>query len=668
MIHYFVAGILDLIFGAIALTKKRDGTTKAFALAACSIAAWSFELFVLSSLENKFWRETLFHILRVGMFLIPPALALLTWRLIGSRSNLFYHWVLVPGFAVSIGLGVLNTFIFPSELRPVSSGYLPVPDPIYYGFILCFAWCFLASIGLGIFSYRTVTARERQKLKWLLISLVLTFSFGALAIYLLKFDFYLSRLIGVVPNLVFVSSLLYATIRHELMDIRAILSAALARTLILAVFSGSYFALITSISVSDQTSLTNALIAIAFFAVFLETYPRLLKWLLPNTNRLLAASTYNYDEVTDHLRGQFSKCNSYAELNELLDYLFHHVIRVRQYQLFLAENQENGPTRFVSLTSPSKTFDLSGTAPLSTQVLHGNSIVMIDETVPELKSKLEQNSAISCFPIVFNGAVVALIFVGRSLTSASYYRYDDIRLMQWMVSEVAQTLQRINMLEKLHQEMAEAKKKLSLLNVMNLYHHDIKAPLSIIDGVVSNDLYDEEKRRQVILEQVAWGSHLITTMARLLNGGRKIKVERVALAPVLSDCAHVFSRLIPNLHTHFGPMADIDGDAEDLKILFINALKNAYEATKPGEEADIEVRAWAESGRVYVRIKDSGVGMNERQLESLWTGLESTKKGGSGIGLQTIKRIADEHHASISVESVIDQGTSLTFCFPQQRQ
>lgn len=664
MIHYFVAGILDLIFGAIALTKKRDGTTKAFALAACCIAAWSFELFVLSSLGDAFWREKLFHVLRIGMFLIPPALALLTWRLIGSRSRLFYRWVLIPGFTLSVTLGLLNTLVLPSELRPVSSGYLPVPDLIYYGFILCFGWCFLNSIALGIFSFRTVTAREKQKLKWLLITLVATFVFASLAIVLLKFDFYLSKLIGVVPNLVFVSSLLYATIRHELMDIRAILSAALARTLILALASGSYFGLITSLPL--QSSLTNALIAIAFFAVFLEAYPRLLKWLLPNTNRLLAASTYNYDEVTEHMRGQLNKCTTYAELNDLLDYLFHHVIKVRQYQLFLADTPNNSDIQFVSLGNPNKTFSLSGGTPLAGHVLHGNSIVMIDETAPELKTKLEQNSAISCFPVTQNGAIIALIFVGRSLTSASYYRYDDIRLMEWMVNELAQTLQRISMLEKLHKEMAEAKKKLSLLNVMNLYHHDIKAPLSIIDGVVSNDLYDDEKRRQVILEQVAWGSQLITTMARLLNGGRKIKVERLSLEQVLTDCAMVFGRTIPNLRMHFGGVPEINGDAEDLKILFINVLKNAHEATKPGGETDIQVRTWADSRRIYVAIEDAGTGMTEAQQEHLWDGLESTKKGGSGIGLQTIKRIADEHSASIHVESHLNKGTIFTFCFPQQ--
>src|SRR5690606_38411770 len=203
-------------------------------------------------------------------------------------------------------------------------------------------------------------------------------------------------------------------------------------------------------------------------------------------------------------------------------------------------------------------------------------------------------------------------------------------------------------------------------NLMNLYHHDIKTPLSIIDGIVSNDLYDEEKRRQVILEQVAWGSHLITTMARLLNGGRKIKVESLSLEQVLGDCARVFDRTIPNLRMVFTQVPEIQGDAEDLKILFINVLKNAYEAAKPGEDADIEVRTRLDGGHIHVSIADCGVGMTDAQLASLWNGLESTKKGGNGIGLQTIKRIADEHSASIHVTSQAGQGTTFDFSFPPQ--
>ncbi len=597
------------------------------------------------------------------MFFIPPALGLLSWRLMGSRSQFFYRAVLLPGFVGAAALGLLNTFILPSELRAVPNGFLPVPDLIYFAFIVVFLWCFLASIGLGVLSYRTATAREKQKLKWLLITLLLTFAFACLALHLLAFDFYLSKLVGVIPNLVFVSSLLYATIRHELMDIRTILSAALARVLILVLFSGSYFALISL--APAQSSLMNAVIAIAFFAVFLEAYPRFLKWLLPNTNRLLAAGTYNYDEMVDNLRSKFGTCNNYAELGDLMDYLFYRVIKVRQYQLFLLNNTETIDTRsYVSLNNPNKGFHLSGRSQLFNDVAGAGSIVMIDETTPELKTKLEQNAAISCFPVMLNGQMIALMFIGRSLTSASYYRYDDIRLMEWVMGELAQTLHRISILEKLHQEMAEAKKKLSLLGVMNIYHHDIKAPLSIIDGIVSNDLYDEEKRRQVILEQVAWGSHLITTMAALLNGGRRIKVEAVSIEQILSDCAMVFGRTIPNLQCNFGSVPPLNGDSEDLKILFINVLKNAYEASRPATELKLQVQTWADERQIYVSISDNGVGMNPHQLENLWNSTESTKRGGNGIGLQTIKRIADEHNATIHVESCLSTGTTFTFCFP----
>ncbi len=51
----------------------------------------------------------------------------------------------------------------------------------------------------------------------------------------------------------------------------------------------------------------------------------------------------------------------------------------------------------------------------------------------------------------------------------------------------------------LHEEILEvlgkAQKTNSLIELMYQYHHDIKAPLSIIDGVVSNDLYDRDKKK-----------------------------------------------------------------------------------------------------------------------------------------------------------------------------
>eukprot|EP01025_Chloroclados_australasicus_P042430 TRINITY_DN4512_c1_g2_i1.p2 TRINITY_DN4512_c1_g2~~TRINITY_DN4512_c1_g2_i1.p2 ORF type:complete len:140 (+),score=10.41 TRINITY_DN4512_c1_g2_i1:3-422(+) len=110
-------------------------------------------------------------------------------------------------------------------------------------------------------------------------------------------------------------------------------------------------------------------------------------------------------------------------------------------------------------------------------------------------------------------------------TQDTYYRYDDIRLFEWLQAELGQVLNRIRKLDEMQNQLGQAKKTLSMLGVMNHYHHDIKAPLSIIDGVLSNDIYDKEKQKDIVLQQVERGSRLIATMAGILNK-RKEKKER----------------------------------------------------------------------------------------------------------------------------------------------
>ena len=69
------------------------------------------------------------------MFLIPLGFALLTWRLVGSRSKFFKNAFIVFGAFFSVGLWLYNMFIAPSELKEMDSGYLPELDITYYLFM-----------------------------------------------------------------------------------------------------------------------------------------------------------------------------------------------------------------------------------------------------------------------------------------------------------------------------------------------------------------------------------------------------------------------------------------------------------------------------------------------------------------------------------------------------
>jgi signal transduction histidine kinase len=663
MTLYLIIAAVDFLIGLLALSRKAQKGVIALALVSFGACLWSVELFLLTYIEDRDVLNPWFHLTRLGVFLIPPSLALLVWQLVASRSQYFKSTVVIPGFILAGILFVLNNSVMPSTLKETTTGYLPEVDTVYYGFISCFLLCLIGSIVFTAKIFRSAATRDKQRIQWLLITLSISFVCGLLSLMLVAYDFYLSKFIGASTNIIFMLLLFYSTVAHHLMDFKLAVSLAVSRMLLVVFLACLYFATVpTIINISGESS--KFVLLFALFMITLELYPRILKWLEPNARRLLASQTYDYQKVVDEIRDNLRSCNDLTQLSQLLNYVFYNVLRVKEYHLCRMDDQDGSMHSAISISHNQKSIQLG--KELLAHSGQRSPVIMVDETQADIREKLAALSAACFFPVFWEGKLLAIVLIGRPISS-SFFRYDDIRLMEWMVTELAQTLHRIAMLEKLHQEMADAKKKLSLLNVMNIYHHDIKAPLSIIDGVVSNDLYDEEKRRQVILEQVAWGSHLITTMAQLLKGGRKIKVESLSLEQVLNDCALVFGRTIPNLRRNFGGVPDIKGDPEDLKILFINVLKNAYEACRPGSELDIEVNTWADADYAYVSITDNGVGMSDTQLGHLWEGLESTKKGGNGIGLQTIKRIADEHGASIQVKSAPDQGTTFTFRFPLQR-
>lgn len=652
--------------GLLALSKKGNKAALALAFLCFSATFWSLELFLLTYLEDPRLLDTWFHLTRVGMFLIPPSLALLVSQLVRAPSKYFQRFVLIPGFSIALMQGALNNTLYPSTLRPAIGGYLPTVDWIYYSFIVNFTLCFIGSIVLSGLVYNSSPSRDKQRIKWLLIIVIVTSISGAFSLYLVAYDFYLSKFIGSFTNALFMLLLFYATVQHHLVDVRLAATMALSRIVLLTAFAGVYMGLGYSMQ-GFANDLGSLLVFALLLVLALELYPRAVRWLEPNTKRLLLASNYEYKEVASAIGADLKRCTNYNDLSKLLDYLFYRVIRVKSYHLYLVSPAAD--PKQVLARSVNGTKQEFGVSYESLQLLEphlrSSSVIMVDEMQADIQQKMTTLSADCVLPMRRGSELQAIVVVGRSAVH-SYYRYDDIRLMEWLTGELSQTLYRIFISDKLDSELAEAKKKLSMLSVMNLYHHDIKAPLSIIDGVVSNDLYDDEKRRSIILEQVAWGSQLITTMAQLLKADRKRRTSPIVLQKVLDDCSFVFKRSIKHLTVEHAGDFTVQADPDDLKILFINVIKNAVEAARPDSTFELAIKSWATQESVYVTLTDNGVGMTQEQLDGLWLNLESTKQGGNGIGLQAIKKIADEHGATIEVTSAPGKGSTFMFEFVRQ--
>jgi signal transduction histidine kinase len=64
-----------------------------------------------------------------------------------------------------------------------------------------------------------------------------------------------------------------------------------------------------------------------------------------------------------------------------------------------------------------------------------------------------------------------------------------------------------------------------------------------------------------------------------------------------------------------------------------------------------------------IKIEDNGPGIEEEALKKIFIPFFTTKKGGSGIGLSLSKQIMRKHKGSISVNSIMNEGTEFTLRF-----
>ena len=108
------------------------------------------------------------------------------------------------------------------------------------------------------------------------------------------------------------------------------------------------------------------------------------------------------------------------------------------------------------------------------------------------------------------------------------------------------------------------------------------------------------------------------------------------------------------------PLVMVDDAA--LKQAVLNLLVNARQAMPGGGELLVRLRRdghWA-----ALSITDTGVGMRPDQLAHCFEEYWSDKKGGTGLGLPTARRIVEEHGGTIDVVSEPGRGSSFTLYLP----
>ncbi len=109
-------------------------------------------------------------------------------------------------------------------------------------------------------------------------------------------------------------------------------------------------------------------------------------------------------------------------------------------------------------------------------------------------------------------------------------------------------------------------------------------------------------------------------------------------------------------------------DANQIKQVIFNLLKNAYQAIPVNTNGHINAAIILEDIHVSIIISDNGSGISPEMVGAIFEPYTTNKKDGSGIGMLIVRRIIREHHGEIEIESEPNQGTRVTCRIPRADQ
>lgn len=125
------------------------------------------------------------------------------------------------------------------------------------------------------------------------------------------------------------------------------------------------------------------------------------------------------------------------------------------------------------------------------------------------------------------------------------------------------------------------------------------------------------------------------------------------------EAAQLKIDLRPHLASNMPP---VQLDRKLMRQVLTNLTRNAQQAMPEG--GILELQTYTRDNRVFLEIIDTGCGMTDEARAKMFQTFFSTKPGGSGLGLPTVRKIVEAHQGTIECDSEVGRGTRMTLSLP----
>jgi len=236
---------------------------------------------------------------------------------------------------------------------------------------------------------------------------------------------------------------------------------------------------------------------------------------------------------------------------------------------------------------------------------------------------------------------------------------------------LAHNITHVHRLEKMRQDL--------IANVS----HELRTPLTVIHGYLEilidqfpdesswqdifKKIYQQSLRMESLVEDLLLLSLLETDYPEP-DSYQEVHVAAM-LTAIVNDAKILSGKKNHQIHLVADENLTLFGVEKELRSAFSNIIFNAIDYTP--HNGQIEISWYGNKENIYFTVKDTGIGIDSRDIPRLTERFyradkaRSRVRGGTGLGLAIVKHVLIRHRAYLKIESELGKGSSFTCVFPK---